>query len=244
MKELIANFQETIRILRSDKLLLLLASVPIVIGIILYAWIGQWIFVDLFNYLQGFLSAKVESSSWLKVFSALFVILLSAGFYVLVSWTFLVVVGLFASPFNDLMARRVEKLYLKEPLPALGESLGTLRSVIWFTLMNESKKILFIVSISILSVIIGFFLPPVALFISISLIAFSLVDYTWAVHDLSLAKCLADYRKNFFFYTVSGGFFFLWISIPVLNLLVLPFGVTYFTIGFLKKHSAMIERGE
>lgn len=237
MKEVIANFHDTIKILKSDRQLILLALIPIMIGVVLYGWMGHWVFDDLLSYLQGFLENKIESNGLLKVFSALFIIILSAGFYVLVSWTFLMVVSLFASPINDLMARRVEKLYLEKPLPAIGEALGTLWKEIWFTIINESKKIIFIIFISILSLIIGFFFPPLALLISALLISFSLVDYVWSVHNLSLNSCLKDFRQHIYVYSLSGLFFFLWISIPIFNLLVLPFGVTYFTLLFVKKRN-------
>lgn len=238
MKEVLANFHDTIKILKSDRQLILLALVPILIGVVLYGWVGHWIFDDLFGYLKSFLETKFESNSLLKFFSAVFIVILSGGFYVLVSWTFLMVVSFFASPINDLMARRVEKLYLDRPLPEIGEALGTLWKEVWFTIINESKKIVFIIFVSVISLIIGFFFPPLALLISVLLISFSLVDYVWSLHALSLGACLGDFRKNIYVYTLSGLFFFLWISIPVFNLLVLPFGVTYFTLLFVKKRNS------
>jgi CysZ protein len=112
MSLIIKNFKDSMSLFKQDKGLLLLGLIPLVIGIIVYSLVGKLIYVDFLAYLNSYLEGQIGSEGWFQVAKVILTALLSLLLYFLISWTFISVVGIFACPFNDLMAGRVEINYL------------------------------------------------------------------------------------------------------------------------------------
>lgn len=241
MTFILKNFKDSLALFKRDKGLLLLGLVPLMIGLIVYSLLGKLIYVDFLAYLNSYLEGQLGSEGWFHVVKVLITALLTLLFYFLISWTFISVVGIFACPFNDLMAGRVEKLYLRQETSEAGASLSRLFSKLVYTVFNELRKIFFVMSLTILGIILSFILPPIGLIFSSILIAVSFVDYSWGQHDLNVRGCLKNYKRSFWVYTLSGLIFMFWVAIPLVNLLALPFGVVYFSLLFVKKENLSLE---
>lgn len=241
MTVILKNFKDSLNLFKRDKGLLLLGLVPLLVGLIVYSFLGKLIYVDFLAYLNSYLEGQLGSEGWFHVIKVLIAALLTLLFYFLISWTFISVVGIFACPFNDLMAGRVEKLYLGLETSEAGTSLKRLFSKLLYTVFNELRKVFFVMSLTIIGVILSFIFPPVGILFSSVLIAVSFVDYSWGQHDLNVRGCFKNYKRGFWVYTLSGLIFMFWVAVPLVNLLALPFGVVYFSLLFVKKENPYLE---
>lgn len=238
MNNMIKSFGESLRIMKSDKWIILFSLIPIIIGILLYYFLGQWLYGDVYDWGKELIASKVESG-WLSFLSGVFVAVLSIFFFFVINWTFVIVVSLFASPFNDLISSRTEKISQGQTPPDISDSIGRMMKRIAHTLINEIKKVVFILLMTILGFAFSFFLPPVSLVISALLLAISFVDYSWSRHDLQFRKCVSDVRSSFIPYTASGALFLVMVGIPVVNLFALPYSVIYYTVLFSKNQKVL-----
>ncbi len=238
MNNMMKSFGEALRIMKSDKWIILFSMIPILIGIVLYYFLGQWLYVDVYEWGKQIIASKVESG-WLSVLSGLFVGVLTVFFFFVINWTFVIAVSLFASPFNDLISSRTEKISKGQAPPDISDSISRMMKRMVHTFINEIKKVIFILLVTIIGFIFSFFLPPISVVISALLLAISFVDYSWSRHNLHFRKCLSDVRGSFLPYTASGGLFLVLVGIPVVNLFALPYSVIYYTVLFSKNQKVL-----
>jgi CysZ protein len=232
MSKIYTIFKDSLSLFKHDRWLIILGLIPIIIGLLSYYFIGQWVFGDIFSLGEEYIRGRVANQSWLKFLTTFLIILLTIFLYFIISWTFVLFISLIASPFNDLMSSRVEKALMHGEYPPLGESLGGLWRKISFTIFNEIKKIIFILIISIFGLVISFFFPPASLIFSSLLVAVSFIDYNWGRHDMKISRCIQSYKKAPLLYFSSGFFFFFLISVPIVNLLMIPLGVVFYARAF------------
>jgi len=168
--------------------------------------------------------------------AAIFTIML----YFLINWTFVLIISLISSPFNDMLSSRVEKIHRGQALDSFGESFTKIGSKFFSTIFNEIKKIIFIVVLSLISLVFGYIplLTPLSVLITVLLLAIGFIDFSWSRHKLSFGSCFNDIRKHFLGYSFGGGFFFILISVPIVNLIVSPLATSYFTILWIKNNES------
>lgn len=228
---------ESLSVYRKDKWIVIFSMVPLLIGGLLYTWLGSWLYTDLLNMGRAQIEQYVSSGGWSQFFFWLLAGILTIGFYFLLSWTFVLVVSGLASPFNDIISNRVERALKGETPQEVRESFRRLMKRLGHTLINELKKISFILILNILAFALSFvaILAPVSVLISALLMAVGFLDYSWSRKEFTFGECLKDIRTSFFSYGLMGGAFLVLITIPVVNLFALPFGVVYFTVLHVKK---------
>ena len=83
--------------------------------------------------------------------------LITILFFFAINWTFFLVVSLLASPFNDIISSRVEKKLLGQSLDGMGDEFNGFFSKIGFIIFNETKKVVFIIFLSLISLGLSFF---------------------------------------------------------------------------------------
>ncbi len=234
---IVSAVSESLSVYRKDKWIVLFSMVPIIIGAVLYTWLGSWFFTDLLNMGKAQIEQYVSSGGWSQFFFWLLAGILTIGFYFLLSWTFVLVVSGLASPFNDIISNRVERVIRGQAPEEVSQSFSRLMKRLAHTLVNELKKIIFILVLNILAFALSFMaiLAPVSVLISALLMAVGFLDYSWSRKDLKFGECLTDLRTGFFSYGIMGGAFLVLITIPVVNLFALPFGVVYFTVLHVRK---------
>jgi len=229
--QFISSFSETLALFKRDKVLILFALVPVLIGLVLYYFFGHWFFVDLLAYGRSWIENYFSTSGWTKFFYYMFVGLLVICFYFIVSWFFVMVVSILASPFNDLMSGRIESLVLEKKVDPIGEQLSHLFSKIFFTIFNEVKKLLLIILFSTLAWVLSLIplLTPISFLLSAILMASSYLDYSWSRHNLRPSRCIGDLKSQFMMHSASGFVFFALVAIPLVNVISLPIAVAYYS---------------
>lgn len=234
----IQSFLPSFKLLWHDRVSTVLTLIPITMGLICYIYLGSTFFSTMMDWGQGVIQKNVSAGGFGTFLYYALGVFLAILTYFFVNFTFVLFISVIASPFNDLLSARVEKIHLKENLPSFAESFEGFGGKIFKTVFNELKKISFIIVLSILSFVMAYipFLAPVSIFIAIVLLAIEFLDYSWSRREFSFLKCLRDLRKNILPYSIGGGFFFLLISIPVVNLLVPSYGTSFFTTLWIQNH--------
>jgi len=233
---IVSNFGESLSVLKKDKWIVIFSLIPVILGIVFYFFLGSYLYGDLLDSGKQWIESSISSSGWSSFLYYIVAGLLTIGFYFLLSWTFVLVVSGVASPFNDIISNRTERVVLGEVPEDIGDSMSRLFSRLIKTLVNEAKKIGFIILLTLIAFGVSFvpILAPVGLFLSALLMAISFLDYSWSRKNLPFRKCLSDVRGNLLSYGIVGGVFLVLMSIPAINLVMLPFGVIYFTVLYTK----------
>lgn len=238
MKIIMQSFGESFGLFKKDKWIALFSLVPVLVGTTLYTFLGTWMYNDVLGRGRTWIGSFISSSTWGNILYYLMMAVMTVALFFIISWTFVLVVSLISCPFNDIISVRVEKLLLgKEPDP-VSESFLRMGKKLFKTIFNELKKISFVLFMSILAFFMSFapFLAPLGIIVSALLLAAQFLDYSWSRHNLSFGACLQGIRKSFLTYTLAGGIFLGLLSVPFVNLFVLPFAVVYFTVIFIRKH--------
>lgn len=237
MKKAIVNIKPSISFILKDPVNFLFALIPVLIGLAAYYFVGMNFYEYVMREGQAYINSYIQAeSTWGAIVYYVLAAVLTVILFFVVNWTFVIFVSIIASPFNDMLSSRIEKKMLGQKLETLSESFGRMiRKILW-TLWNEVKKILVIVVIASIGLVFSYipFLTPISFLISALLLASQFIDYSWSRHNYTIGKILSDLRKNVFSYTLMGVVFFVFVSIPLLNILVPPLATSYFTVLFLE----------
>jgi len=244
MKLIKESFHETFQILRKDKIVLLLSIIPLVIGIFLYGLVGGWLFNLIMGSGKQWVMDKISEGAVGTIAYYFLVTLVTIVLLVAVNYSFVLVVSLIACPFNDLISSRVHKHITQELKDTLSSSLSKMLNKLVVTLLNESKKIILIVVLSICSFLLSFIPPliPLSFLLSAILLSITFIDYNWSRDNLNLAKCLNNYKSLFFNYTLSGIIFLFVLSIPVVNLFCYPLAVIYYSVIYTRNNLGYVTK--
>lgn len=240
LKPALSSIQPAVKNITKDKINLLMAIIPVLIGIALYYFLGSWIYENAMREGREIIETYVSQDTWGTIVYYLAAAILTVMLFFMVNFTFVLAVTLIASPFNDVLSARIEKNMKGEANLELGKTFQRLIFRLFYTLLNEVKKVGLIVFLSLLAFSFGYIplLTPVSVFIAVVLLAVEFIDYSWSRHDLSFKECLRDLRKNLAGYSFGGAFFFIIVSVPLVNLVVPPLATSYFTTLWMKNHES------
>lgn len=226
------------KLILKDKISLLLALIPILIGILLYIVAGKAFFSSALSYGNQYIEQYLSDGTFGQIVYYLVVSILTIMLYFVVNWTFVIILSLIASPFNDLLSSRIEKLVKGDDLPNFSSSMQGVFKNFLSTIINEIKKISFVVILSILAMLLGYIplLTPISVIVTVLLLAISYLDYSWSRNEIPFSICRADVRKNLISYIFGGGIFMTIIAIPLLNIIVPSLATSYFTVLWVKNN--------
>lgn len=222
------TFSRAARLIFQDKLVMLYCLLPIAIGMAAFYFLFDWMFGSVrafgMEYIQGLIKVSGITSQILNVFISA---LLGLIFYFVLNICFVLLVSLVACPFNDLISTRIESRITNKSVSTIGFVAG---------IVNEVKKLGIISGFSLCAFLLGLstILLPVSIMIWAYLMSASFIDYSWCRNDLDWGECLANIRRNYFSYGIAGGVFILGFSIPIVNVLLLPYAVVYFTVLYIE----------
>ncbi len=215
--------------------------VPLLINIVVFSlgiWLAKSQFDNLMDKMLGWLPG------WLSWLEYLLWPLFAALIFIAVYYTFTIVANLLASPFNSVLAERVEQKLNGQPI---SESKGfkALVATVGKTMMSEGRKLLYMLKwlpvLLIISVIpvINFIAPFAWALYGAWMLSLQYTDFAMGNHQLFVKDELALLRKSRSVALGFGGALTLMMLIPVVNFLVMPVGVaggTAFWVKRLSKH--------
>lgn len=238
IKNAVTSFKPAFGNVFKDKVNMILTAIPILIGMAVYALFGNWVYGSVMQQGKSLIDQYVSEGTLGSVVYYFVALVLSVLLFFVINWTFVLLVSVISSPFNDVLSSRTEKIIKGENLESLVESFSLIGQNFIKTIFNEIKKVSFILLLSIVSMVFGYFplLTPISVIITILLLAVQFVDYSWSRHGLTFGSCLKDLKSNLIDYGLGGGFFFLLVSIPIINLIVPPVATSYFTILWVKNN--------
>jgi CysZ protein len=238
MKDVFAIWPQALRYLFKDPINFILFLIPTFLAVMLYAILGYYFMASSLEWAQAFIFEYVISQNTSRFLYYLVSGLLMFLFYILVSWTFILVIGVLASPFNDVISGRIEKKILGNPLHTdRSKTLKDVLAGLVKTLWNEFKKIIVILFITLIASLLNF-IPifyPVALILLCLLMSASYLDYSWSRHDLSVSQCLKDLMGQLLTNIFAGAIFLVLIAVPFINALVPALATSYYTVLWTKR---------
>src|SRR5690606_31946442 len=195
----IKAFGQALSVMENDKWIVVLSLVPVAIGVGLYYWLGSWLYGDVLTWGNEWVKESIASDTWGNVISWAVGIVMTIVLYFVISWTFVLIISIIASPFNDVISSRVERAILGRSEETVSASFSQMFGRIFRILWNESKKIVFIVILSLIGFLFSFipFLVPVSIVISSMLLAVGFLDYSWSRHDMKFGECVKDIKASF-----------------------------------------------
>ena len=206
--------------------------VPLLVNIVVFSllvWLGLNQFESL---MDRFLPADESWLSWLRwLLWPLFAI----AVVLIIFYTFTVIANLIASPFNGLLAEKVErylggdlpqesggmKQVMKEAVPSI---LSELRKMSYFLLRAVPLLILFVIPVVNLAA------PFLWMAFSAWFLAIEYGDYPMANHGLSFKKQYQRLKQTRLTALSFGGGLTLMMMIPLLNFLAMPAAVAGATV--------------
>lgn len=238
MKGTVSSFSLAIRSITRDPVNLILALVPTVLALAIYLWAVVSVFknADWFTAFMSQYISSPEAAGWVGRFlTALLIIFI----FLLMSWTFVVVVGIIAAPFNSMLSSRIEKQLTHQAVTdSTSKTMREIAQRLGSTFFTEIKKLIAIALMALLAFLLNL-IPlfyPVGVFLVATLLAVQFVDYSWSRHDYTFGACVRDTFKNAFPYALSGGFFLILVTVPLINALVPALATAYYTILWLERH--------
>ncbi len=233
MSNMLKAFSSTLSVFKKDRVILILSFIPIVLGIILYSFFGNWILSDVLtklkSWIEGYLSGDLGSILYYIIFFTFSLI-----FIFLINWTFVLIVSIISSPFNDIISERVER-YVGSKRTDDSNDVKKILKNFFKNIFNEIKKVTFIFSLTLIIFLLDIlvpFLAPIGIFLSALLMSSTFLDYSWSRNEFPLRKCIVDLKGSLLIYGISGLFFMGLLALPIINLFALPFGVVYYTLLF------------
>lgn len=208
---------------------LILAFVPIAIGLMLYFFAGAFLFHELkiwlkeiinFDILNTFLSTGI-----IVALSAIITIIL----YFVFNWTFLLFVFFISYPFHKKISSNIEVI--------MGVDQGAYEPFTFDQIFHEGLKVILNL-IFILLIFTFTYLPLMAwlaLILSCVLASIQFLDYVWSRHFKNFKQCIDDLFGNFFAYTMMGAISLFLCSLPIINLLLMPILVSVYTVYWHEK---------
>ena len=221
-----------------NKINLFLSMTPVLIGIIIYSLFGKLLFSTSLEAGQKYIEQYLSNGTLGQIVYFLVATILTIFLYFIVSWTFVLIVSILASPFNDILSKRIEALVLGKELPDFSDSVKGGIAKLFYTLANEIKKVSLIVFLTLISLVFSFvpLLSPISILIAVVLLSIEFLDFSWSRHSLSFSDCKKDLKSHLGSYIIGGLFFMLIVSVPIINLIVPSFATSYFTVLWIKNH--------
>lgn len=232
MSTVVSSFKQSFSIIKKDKIVALLGAIPITLGALIYYFVGSWFYNSMLASGKAFIDSNISEGTLGGILYYVLYFLIFLVLYFLINWTFVLLVSIIASPFNDLLSARVEKLHRGGELPSVQDSFKQMLGRILKTIFTELKKISLILILTIMAALLSLtqLLAPIGLALSGLLLAVQFLDYSWSRHELTFGDCVNEVKSNFINYLIAGILSAFLMTIPLVNLLVLPFAVVYFTI--------------
>ncbi len=213
-------------------------AIPLLINVLLF--IGSiWVLAAQFSGLvNGWLSYLPEWLMWLEWF---FWLVFALTALLLVFYTFSILANIVASPFNSLLAEAVEKHLTGQPLPP-GSSFAQALKEAPQAILDELRKLGYMVLLAIPLFIISWFIAPIAPFLwmlfSAWMLALEYGDYPMGNNNMRFGEQRSTLRQNKLLSLGFGGATLFATMIPVVNFLVMPAavaGATRLWVTQLKK---------
>src|SRR3989338_8306139 len=103
LKNALTSFVPSFKLIISDRVNLTLAIVPIVVGIIVYAFLGNLFFEAIRDWGNAGIDRLLPEGKYNYILHIMLVFFASIFLFFFVNFTFVVITTIIASPFNDIL---------------------------------------------------------------------------------------------------------------------------------------------
>lgn len=208
--------------------------IPLLVNVVIFGGGGWWAYTRLQTYLHNALPHWLEWLSWLLL------PLFTVSALIITFFSFTLVANLIASPFNSMLAEKIEKRLAGE-IPSPNTSLWAFAGDIVGTLGSEVRKLLYMaawsVPLLILFVIPGLNIaaPFLWMLFGAWMLSLQYVDYPMGNHAMKFKEEKALLKQQRWLAWGFGGAMLMVTFIPVLNFFAMPAGVAGATLLWVER---------
>jgi CysZ protein len=234
---ILSIFKQSVTIYKKDKWILFFAFIPVILGALLYAVVGSYVYTDVLAMGSAWIKERITSDTFGTFVVYFMVTLLTIAFYLITWWTFTLIVSVISSPFNDVLSKRVERALLGKEADTIGESISEIGKGFFSSILNELKKISLILILTIVAFFLSFIplLTPFSMILSSYLMSITFLDYSWTRKSLKVSGCINVLRKGFVVYSICGFIFLGLVAVPLVQFFVIPLGVIFYTVLYTQR---------
>ncbi len=210
--------------------------VPLLINIAVFS-IAVWLST---NQLEIWMNRILPS--WLSFLEWILWPVFAIIFFFIIFYSFSIIANLISAPFNAILSERVENKLKGLPVPKF-QGYKSLPSLIFRTFKSETTKLLYMAKWFILLLLITFIpglniISPIAwIILGAWLIAIEYVDYPMGNHELFFKDEIHALKKNKFLALGFGWGIAILTTIPFINFIAMPVGVSGATALWVKNLS-------
>lgn len=200
-------------------------AIPLLINTLVFI-LSIYVLADQFSSLVEWLLSYLPG--WLSWLEWLFWVIFSLLALLLVFYTFSIVANIIAAPFNGLLAEAVESHLTGKPLPSTGSLVDAFKEAP-AAMLDELRKLGYMLVLAIPILILSVFIAPVAPFLwalfGAWMLALEYGDYPMGNHNLRFSTQRTRLRQHTLLSLGFGGATLAATMIPLVNFLVMPAAV-------------------
>jgi len=221
------------KIFKESKTIKILFLIPLFITFTLYMGFGYYLITRVSDYIRQLMIQWLGLPNIENFFSYLLFVIFSCGMFFIINSTLIISLSIISIPFNGLLAQKTKQILQNE----VDNSQKKFSLKELFMLKKSSFTRAFIIAMCSLflmaiSIIPGLFLIVFPL--TCLLFAINFLDYTWEEYQLSTSEIINNTKKNLLSYIFAGILCLLLASIPLVNIIVIPGAVIFFSVLYDK----------
>ncbi len=228
-----------VQLMRVPKLMVFIL-IPLTINMIVFGSLIGWAI----SYLNALVPAWIQAlPAWMSFIEWIIWPVLVLLFGLLSGYLFTTVTLMIASPFNSLLAEKVEEHYTGQEVQGF-ENLGAALMAVPKSLMRELRKLAYYLPMALLVFIcswipvLNFAVPVMWLLLGAWMMSLQFLDYPLDNHRHSF-KAVVEFAGRERLTTMGfGGSVALCVSIPIVNLIIVPAAVAGATLLYCDQQAA------
>jgi CysZ protein len=220
---------QTKKIYQDSKTIKTLVLIPLIITVTLYTGIGYYLITKVNDLIRQQMIQWFGLPNLDNFFHYLLYLIFSLIMVFLINCTLIISLSIVSIPFNGILAKKtLDIIQNKEAVLPRKLSIKELFA-------GKKSSFLRAIALAIFGIILmALAMVPFLFFIvfplSCLLCSINFLDYAWEEDQLSTTEIINNIKNNLLCYVISGILCLLMASVPIVNIIVIPGAVIFFTV--------------
>jgi CysZ protein len=220
---------QTRKIYQESKTIKILVLIPLLITLTLYTGIGYYLVTKVSDLIrqqmiQWFGLPNLDNFLYYLLF-----LLFSFMMVFIINSTLIISLSIVSIPFNGLLAKKTKEILQKNEAK-LPQKISI--KEIFYSKKSSFVRALVLAFLSLLLMALAIipFLFILVFPLTCLLFSINFLDYTWEEYQLTTSEIINNIRENLLCYVISGILCLLLASVPIVNIIVIPGAVIFFSV--------------
>jgi CysZ protein len=220
---------KTKKIYQESRSIKILVLIPLLITIVLYTGIGYYLVTKISDFIRQQMIHWIGLPSLDNFLYYLLFLLFSCIMVFIINCTLIISLSIVSIPFNCLLAKKTKEI-LQQNEKVLPKKLSVREIFSGHKSSFLRASFLAILSLVLMALAIVPLLFILVFPITSLLCSINFLDYAWEEYQLSTSEIIKNIKENLLTYVISGILCLLLASIPIVNIIVIPGAVIFFSV--------------